>query len=202
MDVSKCQDERQSQPLDVLIIIHGTRGDAQPYVRIAQILQNTYGHRVRLAGPPSSERLLHDENGLEYRSTGHDLTSFLKFDHRNFASKLRGFINGDVSQLKQLQAEIFDAHWYACVDKGNKNERPFVADAIISSPVVFSSMSLAQRLGVPLFLLHANPRSPTRAWPHSAVNPTDTILQDCDKNFKSWASEESKYVGKYHPREQ
>lgn len=137
------------------------------------------------------------EYGLEFFSTGHDLAPFLDFDQRTktLGSKLRAMVNGELDRLKKRQAEIFDSHWLACIDGAEDNKRPFVADAIISTPVAWTPISLAQRLGIPLFLLHANPRSPTRAWPHSARNPSDTVLVECDQNFKSWRAEESKYVG-------
>jgi UDP:flavonoid glycosyltransferase YjiC (YdhE family) len=184
--------------LDVLILLYGTRGDTQPYLRIARVLRETYGHRVRLATAPAFGPLVRDEYGLEFYSTRHDLSPFIEFDQRtnSFGSKLRAMMNGELSRLKKLQAELFESHWFACIDSVEDNKRPFVADAIISTPVAWTPISLAQRLGIPLFLLHANPRSPTRAWPHSTGNPRDTILVECDKNFRTWRAEESKYVGK------
>jgi UDP:flavonoid glycosyltransferase YjiC (YdhE family) len=182
--------------LDVLILLHGTRGDIQPYLRIARLLRETYGHRVRLAAAPAYEHLVSVEYGIEFFSTGHDLAPFIDFDQRTktFSSKVRAMVNGELNRLKKQQADIFDSHWLACIDGVEDNKRPFIADAIISNPVAWTPISLAQRLGIPLFLLHANPRTPTRAWPHSASNPSDTVLVECDQNFKSWRDEESKYV--------
>jgi UDP:flavonoid glycosyltransferase YjiC (YdhE family) len=190
-------DADHTSQLDVLILLYGTRGDTQPYLRIARLLRETYGHRVRLAAAPTFGPLVSGEYGLEFFSTGHDLAPFLDFDQRTktLGSKLRAMVNGELDRLKKRQAEIFDSHWLACIDGAEDNKRPFVADAIISTPVAWTPISLAQRLGIPLFLLHANPRSPTRAWPHSARNPSDTVLVECDQNFKSWRAEESKYVG-------
>jgi UDP:flavonoid glycosyltransferase YjiC (YdhE family) len=180
--------------LDVLILLFGTRGDVQPYLRTARLLHETYGHRVRLAAAPTFESLISDEYGLEFFSTRHDLAPFIEFDQRtnSLFAILRAIANGELDRLKKRQAEIFESHWLACIESAEDKKRPFVADAIISSPVSWTAISLAQRLGIPLFLLHANPRSPTRSWPHSKGNPSDTILVECDLNFQSWQAEESK----------
>jgi hypothetical protein len=184
--------------LDILILLYGTRGDTQPYLRLARLLREKFGHRVRMATSPTFRPLVQDEYGIEFVSTRHDLSTFIEFEQqtKTIGSKVHAMFNGELDRLKKLQAEIFESHWLACIESTEENQRPFVADAIISTPVAWTPISLAQRLGVPLFLLHTNPRSPTRAWPHSAGNPNKNILVECDSNFLTWAAEETKYVEK------
>lgn len=185
-------------PLDILLCPFGTRGDVTPFVRIAQTLQS-HGHRVRITPAPSLESILLDYD-LETYPIPYDNEAFLKFGLLSGVKKGLALVNGTFSTLKGWQKENFQAQWAASIDRGNKDtdKRPFVADALIMTMPNMIHGSLAQRLSVPLFFVQPNPRYPTRAWPHTTLNPQSTIFETCDKNIESWTEEEKKVWKRYY----
>lgn len=56
--------------LNIVIMVIGSRGDIQPFLRIGKILQDDYGHRVRIATHPTFRKFVQDDIGLEFFSVG------------------------------------------------------------------------------------------------------------------------------------
>ena len=192
-------------PLNVVILTFGTRGDVQPYVRVCQEL-SSHGHRVRLIVPPELESWVQTEYGIETWSNGESMGQFLRWGLQKSSKKMMSFIDGGYWDLAAKQTSMFVEHWRACIDgdgagagrgvqgKTQPEKRPFVADAIIASPPGMSHVHIAQRLGVPLFLTHFNPKTPTREWPHGESQPSDKTFVSCDENRESWQTGDAKYV--------
>lgn len=179
--------------LDVAIVTFGTRGDTQPFIRVAQELQQQ-GHRVRITVSPAHEAWIRDEYGLEAWPLGYDMAPAIVLHQAGKSYKTKAMVNGEFARMTKGLKRMFEEHWRVCwaENKDRKDERPFVADAIIASPPPMTHFNIAQRLSVPLHLVHANPRSATKAWPHSERNPCDAILKDCEQNYQSWHAEEAK----------
>lgn len=55
-------------------------------------------------------------------------------------------------------------------EEGEKDMRPFIADAIIANPPCFAHVHCAEKLGVPLHLMFTFPYSPTTTMPHPLAN--------------------------------
>lgn len=65
--------------LNIVIIIIGSRGDIQPFIRIAKILKEDYGHRVRLATHPAFKEFVEKDSGLEFFSVGGNPAELMAF---------------------------------------------------------------------------------------------------------------------------
>lgn len=180
-------------PLNVVIHVVGSRGDVQPFVALGQVLQKTYGHRVRLATHPTFKTFVED-NGLEFFSIGGDPAQLMAFMVKN-PGLMPGFDslrNGDIGKRRKEITEIVSGCWRSCIEAGdgsglpitdknlfayadiNYGNRPFVAEAIIANPPSFAHLHCAEKLGIPLHLMFTMPWSPTQAFPHPLANITSS----------------------------
>jgi UDP:flavonoid glycosyltransferase YjiC (YdhE family) len=176
-------------------VIHvvGSRGDVQPFVALGQVLQNTYGHRVRLATHPTFQTFV-KENGLEFFSIGGDPAELMAFMVKN-PGLMPGFDslrNGDIGKRRKEITAIISGCWRSCYETGDgtgipisdanlfainnmsSGDRPFVAEAIIANPPSFAHLHCAEKLGIPLHLMFTMPWSPTQAFPHPLANITSS----------------------------
>ncbi|AEO58021.1 glycosyltransferase family 1 protein [Thermothelomyces thermophilus ATCC 42464] len=59
--------------LNIVIMVIGSRGDAQPFLKIARILHAQYGHRVRIATHPAFCTFVQEDcPGIEFFTVGGD----------------------------------------------------------------------------------------------------------------------------------
>lgn len=56
--------------------------------------------------------------------------------------------------------------WDACTHPGPDEGKPFVADAIIATPLAHAHIHCAERLAIPLHIMSISPWSPTRRFAH------------------------------------
>jgi len=160
--------------MNVCILVAGTHGDVQPFVYLGMRLQSD-GHRVRLATHAEYRNLVLS-HGLEYYPLGGDprvLSEFLiKTGGRllpNLADKEeRNNIGPMVKMLKNICYSCYPA----CTEPDPEDAlgRKFVADAIISNPVTYGHIHVAESLSIPLHIMFPQPWSPTRAIPHPQAN--------------------------------
>ncbi|KAL3671130.1 hypothetical protein V7S43_004312 [Phytophthora oleae] len=161
----------------ICIIIVGTRGDVQPFLAIAQRLQQD-GHRVRLA----THAVYRDfvmSHGVEFYPLGGDpkeLAAYMvKTGGHLIPTKIETLIK-DVPRNKKMVKEIVHSTWPAVSapdpDGGGAGVpgRPFQAQAIIANPVSYGHIHVAERLGVPLHIMFPQPWVPTMAFPHPLAN--------------------------------
>ncbi|KAH8169248.1 isoleucyl-tRNA synthetase [Sarocladium implicatum] len=206
----RATDDTGVPSLNIAILTFGTRGDVQPYLRITQELLSC-GHRVRLVVPPTLEPWIRAEYGFETWCHGHDMRLSLLWGMQKPREKILSFVDGRYWKMANEQADEFVEYWRACVDGGGGGDdagtkigqagaRPFVADTIIASPPVMMHVHIAQRLGVPMFLTHFNPKTPTREWPHGESQPSDKTFLPCDENLESWQTGDSKAWRFYYKR--
>jgi UDP:flavonoid glycosyltransferase YjiC (YdhE family) len=196
-------------PMNVVIHVVGSRGDVQPFVALGKVLQDTYGHRVRLATHPVFHKFV-EENGLEFFSIGGDPSELMAFMVKN-PGLMPGFDtmrNGDVGKRRKEIATMIRGCWRSCFETGNgtgpaasdqtteswSNEgttqaenaaKPFVADAIIANPPSFAHVHVAEKLGIPLHVMFTMPYSPTQAFPHPLANIQSS---NADKNLTNYIS--------------
>lgn len=169
--------------MNIVIMVIGSRGDVQPFLKIGQILQNKYGHRVRIATHPAFREFVQDEIGLEFFSIGGDPSELMSFMVRNpgLIPSFETLTSGEVGRRREQMIEMFNGFWRACInttddEKDTANlkllgkRHPFVADAIIANPVSFAHYHCAERLGIPLHLVFTFPYTPTTSFPSPLAN--------------------------------
>jgi hypothetical protein len=148
--ISPEDDEMENEPsrrvkLNIVIIIIGSRGDIQPFIRIGKILQDDYGHRVRMATHPAFKDFVEKDSGLEFFSIGGNPAELMAFMVKNpgLIPNLDTIKEGEVGRRRAQMYEMFQGMWRACInatddetDKMNAkmmgDKPPFVADAIIA----------------------------------------------------------------------
>ncbi|KAK4165332.1 sterol 3-beta-glucosyltransferase [Cladorrhinum sp. PSN259] len=165
--------------LNIVIMVIGSRGDAQPFLKIGKVLKEQYGHRVRIATHPAFRDFVEKDSGLEFFSVGGDPSELMSFMVKNpgMIPTLSSIKAGDISKRRQAMATMFRGFWRACInatdDETNTHNLkmmgardPFVADAIIANPPSFAHIHCAEALGIPLHLMFTFPYTPTQAFPH------------------------------------
>ncbi|KAF1314254.1 Sterol 3-beta-glucosyltransferase, partial [Globisporangium splendens] len=163
--------------MNVCIMIVGTRGDVQPFIGIAKRLQQD-GHRVRLA-THAVYRDFVTEYGVEFYPLGGDpkeLAAYMVKTGGHLIPVKLETIQKDVPRNLQMIEEILHSTWPAVSEPdpeaggpGVPGE-PFRAQAIISNPVTYGHIHVAERLGVPLHIMFPQPWVPTTAFPHPLSN--------------------------------
>ncbi|KAG6422344.1 hypothetical protein SASPL_118912 [Salvia splendens] len=109
-------------PLQIVMLIVGTRGDVQPFVAIGKRLQD-YGHRVRLATHSNFKEFVLT-SGLEFHPLGGD-------------PKVLAEWPSEIPIQRNQMKEIIYSLLPACKDPDMDTGIPFKADAIIANPPAY-----------------------------------------------------------------
>lgn len=169
--------------LNIVIIIIGSRGDVQPFIRIGKILKEDYGHRVRIATHPAFKDFVQKDSGLEFFSVGGNPAELMAFMVKNpgLIPNIDTIKGGEIGRRRAQMYEMFQGMWRACINatddetdhmnaKMSKllcvcrnrsaandakvgDKAPFVADAIIANPPSFAPAHIAEKLGIPLHMM-------------------------------------------------
>ncbi|CAD5170711.1 unnamed protein product [Musa acuminata subsp. malaccensis] len=130
-------------PMQIVILIVGTRGDVQPFVAIGKLLQ-AYGHRVRLATHANFREFVLTA-GLEFYPLGGDPKILAEYMVKN-----KGFLPSAPSEIpiqrNQIKEIIFSL-LSACKDPDIGTDVPFKVDAIIANPPAYGSLGKSCCLG-------------------------------------------------------
>ncbi|CAN6486027.1 unnamed protein product [Victoria cruziana] len=149
-------------PLQIVMLIVGTRGDVQPFIAIGKRLQE-YGHRVRLATHSNFEEFVLTA-GLEFYPLGGDPKVLAGYMVKN-----KGFLPSGPSEIpiqrKQIK-EIINSLLPACREPYGVPEIAFTAQAIIANPPAYGHIHVAEALKIPLHIFFTMPWTPTSEFPH------------------------------------
>ena len=169
--------------LNIVIMVIGSRGDIQPFLKIGKVLKHDHGHRVRIASHPTFRDFVEKDAGLEFFSVGGDPSELMAFMVKNpgLIPSMQTFWEGEIGKRRASMAEMFEGFWRACInttehehDKANlkhmSEKEPFIADAIIANPPCMAHVHIAERLGIPLHMMFTFPYSPTIQFPHPLAN--------------------------------
>ncbi|KUF95903.1 hypothetical protein AM588_10008422 [Phytophthora nicotianae] len=163
--------------MTICIMIVGTHGDVQPFVAIAKRLIQD-GHRVRLA-THAVYRDLVMSHGVEFYPLAGDpkeLSAYMVKTGGHLIPLNLEAIQKDVPRNMQMIEEILYSTWPAVSEADPDGDgpgipgKPFQAQAIISNPVTYGHIHVAERLGVPLHIMFPQPWVPTTAFPHPLAN--------------------------------
>ncbi|KAG7134421.1 Sterol 3-beta-glucosyltransferase UGT80B1 like protein [Verticillium longisporum] len=184
--------------LNIVIMVIGSRGDAQPFLKIGKVLKE-YGHRVRIATHPAFREFVEKDSGLEFFSVGGDPSELMAFMVKNpgMIPTLEAVKAGDIGKRRAAMAEMFEGFWRACINATDDEKDihnlkmmgakdPFVADAIIANPPSFAHVHCAEALGIPLHLMFTFPYTPTQAFPHPLASIKRSNVDPGYTNFISY----------------
>ena len=185
--------------LNIVIMVIGSRGDIQPFLKVGKLLKENYGHRVRIATHPAFKAFVEQDSGLEFFSVGGDPAELMAFMVKNpgLMPSVSTVTTGEVGRRRDSMFEMFQGFWRACINatddehdisnlKMMGDKHPFVADAIIANPPSFAHVHCAERLGVPLHLMFTFPYSPTQKFPHPLANIKNSNVDTNYTNFMSY----------------
>ncbi|XP_015088035.1 sterol 3-beta-glucosyltransferase UGT80A2-like isoform X1 [Solanum pennellii] len=149
-------------PMQIVMLIVGTRGDVQPFIAIGKRLQE-YGHRVRLATHANFKEFVLTA-GLEFYPLGGDPVVLAGYMVKN-----KGFLPSAPSEIpvqrNQLK-EIISSLLPACEEPDMDTGVPFKADAIIANPPAYGHTHVAEALKIPIHIFFTMPWTPTSEFPH------------------------------------
>lgn len=169
---------------DALLMVAGSRGDIEPFIRIGQILQDRHGCRVRIATHPAHKERV-ESQGMEFYSVGGDPRVFANtFNER--PDIVASFFRGDYIALRTTFKRMIARYWLSAIDCSDSDPdldtrdddtklelkrselvpRPFVADIVVSTLPTQAHCHVAESLGVPLVLVSIQPDIPTSNFPH------------------------------------
>ncbi|XP_042017582.1 sterol 3-beta-glucosyltransferase UGT80A2-like [Salvia splendens] len=149
-------------PLQIVMLIVGTRGDVQPFVAIGKRLQD-YGHRVRLATHSNFKEFVLS-SGLEFYPLGGDPKVLAGYMVKN-----KGFLPSGPSEIpvqRNQMKEIIFSLLPACKEPDLDSGIPFKADAIIANPPAYGHIHVAEALKIPIHIFFTMPWTPTSEFPH------------------------------------
>lgn len=149
-------------PLQIVMLIVGTRGDVQPFVAIGKRLQD-YGHRVRLATHSNFKEFVLT-SGLEFYPLGGDPKVLAGYMVKN-----KGFLPSGPSEIpvqRNQMKEIIYSLLPACKEPDMDTGIPFKADAIIANPPAYGHTHVAESLKIPIHIFFTMPWTPTSEFPH------------------------------------
>lgn len=185
--------------LNIVIMVIGSRGDIQPFLKVGKLLKEQHGHRVRIATHPAFKKFIEQDSGLEFFSVGGDPAELMAFMVKNpgLVPSVSTVRAGEIGRRREAMLEMFQGFWRACINatddetdienvKMMGDKHPFVADAIIANPPSFAHVHCAERLGVPLHLMFTFPYSPTQQFPHPLANIKSSNVDTNYINFMSY----------------
>jgi UDP:flavonoid glycosyltransferase YjiC (YdhE family) len=185
--------------LNIVIMVIGSRGDIQPFLKIGKILKEKYGHRVRIATHPTFKTFVEQDIGLEFFSVGGDPSELMAFMVKNpgLIPKIETVKAGEIGKRRDSMYEMFQGFWRACINATDDEKDvanlemmgtkyPFVADAIIANPPSFAHFHCAEKLGIPLHLVFTFPYTPTQSFPHPLANIKASNVDQNYTNFMSY----------------
>ncbi|TQD72286.1 hypothetical protein C1H46_042190 [Malus baccata] len=130
------EDLQDIPPMQIVMLIVGTRGDVQPFIAIGKRLQD-YGHRVRLATHSNFKEFVLTA-GLEFYPLGGDPKVLAGYMVKN-----KGFLPSGPSEIPIQRSQLKDiiySLFSACKEPDMDSGIPFKADAIIANPPAYEAL--------------------------------------------------------------
>ena len=178
-------------PMNIVILVVGTRGDVQPFVYFGQALQRK-GHRVRLATHAEYRADVVNKGGLEFYPLAGDPRKLSEYMVKTGGRLMPDLLNKEerlaLPEKMAMLRDICFSCYPACTAPDpdpEGNQKPFLADAIVSNPVSYGHIHVAEAVCVPLHIMFPQPWSPTKCFPHPLSTP-HFENNWCNSNFMSY----------------
>lgn len=107
--------------LNIVIMVIGSRGDIQPFIKVGKLLKEQHGHRVRIATHPAFREFVESDCGLEFFSVGGDPSELMAFMVKNpgLIPSVETLRKGEVGRRRAQMAEMFEGFWRACTNSND-----------------------------------------------------------------------------------
>ncbi|KAJ5746456.1 hypothetical protein N7520_011638 [Penicillium odoratum] len=151
-------------PLDIILMLVGSRDEIKSIILVGQELQK-HGHRVRVATHSLFQSFVL-RAGLEFFSISSDPEHPIATKDSGFMPELSSHSRPEVLKNSKLLLNTLKECWNACVQPGSHDNKPFVADAIIATPLAHAHVHCAEMLSIPLHIFSNSPWTPTRRFVH------------------------------------
>ncbi|CAM2706777.1 unnamed protein product [Rotaria socialis] len=166
MPIKRTRGNIEIPRINIVILIVGTRGDAQPFIALGQALL-AVGHRV-----PDDPA---------------DLMSFM-VKNSGIIPSVSSITTGDLAQYRHILTEIISSTWRACTVEVDETGESLTAQTVIPNPPSFGHIHCAKKLQIPLHIMFTMPWSATSVFPHPLSN-LDYSKTSVEKiNFLSYIS--------------
>ena len=146
--------DRPVPKLNIVVMVLGSRGDIQPFLKIGQILRE-HGHRVRIASHPAFREFVERDTGLEFFSVGGDPAELMAFMVKNpgLIPSMDAVRSGEIGRQREQMFHMFQGFWRACInasdDEPNTHNVRMMSQSnpfIVSPPHLLACCPLAPTL--------------------------------------------------------
>jgi sterol 3beta-glucosyltransferase len=147
-------DFKPPEPLTIVCLTIGSRGDVQPYIALCKALLKE-GHRARIATHAEFEPWVR-KHGIDFAPVDGNPAELMRIcvEHGMFTY---GFMKEANSKFRGWLDDVCSSSWRACQG----------ADVLIESPSTMAGIHIAEALEIPYFRAFTMPWTRTRAYPHA-----------------------------------
>ncbi|KAL6710453.1 Sterol 3-beta-glucosyltransferase [Coniothyrium glycines] len=147
-------DFRPSEPLTIVCLTIGSRGDVQPYIALCKELLKE-GHKPRIATHAEFEPWVR-KHGIDFAPVDGNPAELMRIcvEHGMFTYN---FMKEANSKFRGWLDDVCSSSWRACQG----------ADVLIESPSAMAGIHIAEALEIPYFRAFTMPWTRTRAYPHA-----------------------------------
>lgn len=147
-------DFKPSEPLTIVCLTIGSRGDVQPYIALCKELLKE-GHKPRIATHAEFEPWVR-KHGIDFAPVDGNPAELMRIcvEHGMFTYN---FMKEANSKFRGWLDDVCSSSWRACQG----------ADVLIESPSTMAGIHIAEALEIPYFRAFTMPWTRTRAYPHA-----------------------------------
>ncbi|KAH9869331.1 Sterol 3-beta-glucosyltransferase [Plenodomus lingam] len=147
-------DFKPPEPLTIVCLTIGSRGDVQPYIALCKELLKE-GHKPRIATHAEFEPWVR-KHGIDFAPVDGNPAELMRIcvEHGMFTYN---FMKEANSKFRGWLDDVCSSSWRACQG----------ADVLIESPSTMAGIHIAEALEIPYFRAFTMPWTRTRAYPHA-----------------------------------
>jgi sterol 3beta-glucosyltransferase len=147
-------DFKPSEPMTIVCLTIGSRGDVQPYIALCKDLLKE-GHKPRIATHAEFEPWVRS-HGIDFAPVDGNPAELMRICVEQGMFTV-GFLMEANSKFRGWLDDVCTSAWKACQG----------ADLLIESPSAMAGIHIAEALEIPYFRAFTMPWSRTRAYPHA-----------------------------------
>jgi len=104
--------------LNIVVMVIGSRGDIQPFIKVGKLLKEQHGHRVRIATHGVFKEFVEKDCGLEFFNVGGNPAELMAFMVKNpgLIPNISTVKAGEIGRRRNDMYEMFNGFWRACVN--------------------------------------------------------------------------------------